>query len=81
MKTKLLETITVLPSQDVKRDIEWHLKYTGFEYQFGDDMYAEIRRDGLNIHLQWHADNEEELGPSPTIAMVSLGAKRSFQCT
>lgn len=29
--------------------------------------------------MGWHADNEEELGPSPTIAMVSLGAQRSFQ--
>lgn len=35
-------------------------------------------RDGQD-KMGWHADNEEELGPSPTIAMVSLGAKRSFQ--
>lgn len=29
--------------------------------------------------MGWHADNEEELGPSPSIAMVSLGAERTFQ--
>lgn len=29
--------------------------------------------------MGWHADNEEELGPTPIIAMVSLGATRSFQ--
>lgn len=35
-------------------------------------------RDGQD-KMGWHADNEEELGPEPTIAMVSLGAQRSFQ--
>lgn len=50
----------VLPSQDIQRDIEWHKTYTGFEYKFGDKMYAGIERDGLYIHLQWHADNEDD---------------------
>ena len=50
----------VLPSQDIQRDIEWHKTYTGFEYKFGDNMYAGIERDGLYIHLQWHADNEDD---------------------
>lgn len=35
-------------------------------------------RDGQD-KMGWHADNEEELGPSPTIAMVSLGVQRTFQ--
>lgn len=35
-------------------------------------------RDGQD-KMGWHADNEEELGPSPTIAMVTLGAQRTFQ--
>jgi len=35
-------------------------------------------RDGQD-KMGWHADNEEELGPSPSIAMVSVGAKRTFQ--
>ena len=50
----------VLPSQDIQRDIEWHQKHTGFEYKFGDHMYAGIERDGLYIHLQWHADTEDD---------------------
>ena len=29
--------------------------------------------------MGWHADNEEELGANPSIAMVSLGAERTFQ--
>jgi len=34
-------------------------------------------RDGLDA-MGWHADNEPELGPHPTIASVSLGAERDF---
>ena len=37
-----------------------------------------LYRDG-NDGLGWHRDNEKVLGPSPTIASVSLGAVRSFQ--
>lgn len=34
-------------------------------------------RDGKDSN-GWHADNEKELGPSPVIASVSLGAERFF---
>lgn len=36
-------------------------------YRDGDDM------------LGWHADDERDLGPSPVIAAVSLGAERMFR--
>ena len=29
--------------------------------------------------VDWHADDEKELGPAPVIASVSLGAERVFQ--
>lgn len=35
-------------------------------------------RDG-NDMLGWHADDERDLGPSPVIAAVSLGAERMFR--
>lgn len=35
-------------------------------------------RDG-NDHVTWHADDEPELGESPVIASLSLGAVRQFQ--
>ena len=50
----------VLPSQNIKRDVEWYEKYTGFTLAFGDDMYAGLKREQLYIHLQWHADNEQD---------------------
>lgn len=35
-------------------------------------------RDG-NDHMSYHADDEKELGPRPTIASLSFGETRSFQ--
>lgn len=57
---QFLSMTPVLPSQNIKRDIEWHERYTGFNYNFGDDMYAGLKRDGLFIHLQWHADTQDD---------------------
>lgn len=34
-------------------------------------------RDGEE-YMGWHADNEKMLGPAPVVAMLSLGATRSF---
>ncbi len=60
MKTEFLEISPVLPSQDIQRDLEWYEKYVGFEKVMSDNMYAVMRRGGLHIHLQWHADTEED---------------------
>ncbi|MEQ6124238.1 glyoxalase/bleomycin resistance/extradiol dioxygenase family protein [Pseudotenacibaculum sp. MALMAid0570] len=50
----------VLPSQDIQRDIKWYQKYTGFTPVHTDNMYAVLKRENLSIHLQWHADSEED---------------------
>lgn len=55
-----LYIIPVLSSSDIRRDIEWHEKHTGFQPVFGDDGYAGLQRDNHEIHLQWHHDNEED---------------------
>jgi hypothetical protein len=59
-KTKLFQIEPVLPSQNIQRDIEWHQKHTGFTPIHADDMYAVLKREHLCIHLQWHADTEED---------------------
>lgn len=41
---------------------------------------ANLYRDGSDS-MGAHADNEQELGPEPTIASVSLGARRRFVMT
>ena len=60
MKTEFLEISPVLPSQDIARDLDWYEKYAGFKRVSQDQMYAVMKRDNLFIHLQWHADTEDD---------------------
>ncbi len=58
--TQFLTIIPVLPSADISRDIAWYQEKTGFECVVFDNMYVLLRRENLCIHLQWHADTEED---------------------
>lgn len=71
--TSTLYITPVLPSSDILRDIAWYSEKTGFVAVFHDKMYAVLRRDDLYIHLQWHADTEEDplLGGSVIRIFVS----------
>jgi len=60
METELLEISPVLPSQDIDRDVDWYAKYLGFKLLHKDKMYAVMRRENLCLHLQWHADTEDD---------------------
>ena len=60
MKTEFLGIIPVLPSTDIARDIAWYKEKAGFDTKFSDNMYAVLNRDTIYIHLQWHADNEND---------------------
>lgn len=57
---------------DLKRTIEEH---SGFSF---NAVLATLYRDG-NDSVSWHSDDEKELGSSPAIASLSLGATRSFE--
>lgn len=50
----------MLPSQDINRDVIWYEKYAGFKLLHKDNMYAVMRRENLSIHLQWHADTDDD---------------------
>jgi hypothetical protein len=58
--TDLMFIIPVLPSANIKRDVEWYKEKTGFDEYFSDDMYAVLFRGDLTIHLQWHADTADD---------------------
>lgn len=60
MNTEFLNIIPVLPSTNIARDIVWYEEKTGFKEYFSDKMYAVLYRDNLTIHLQWHADSEDD---------------------
>jgi alkylated DNA repair dioxygenase AlkB len=42
-------------------------------------VLVNLYRNGADS-MGWHRDNERELGPHPTIASISLGTTRLFQC-
>ena len=60
MKTEFLSTVPVLPSSDIERDLKWYEEKLGFKKIFGDSMYVGIHFKTVWLHLQWHADTEED---------------------
>lgn len=60
MKTTFLEISPVLPSANIDRDVEWYQARIGFTLLHKDNMYAVLRRENICIHLQWHADTEDD---------------------
>jgi len=55
----------VLPVQDVVEALKFYVHKLGFKIAFADDgkkpTYAGVKRDGIEIHLQWHDAKEWEL--------------------
>jgi len=60
MNTNLIGIVPVLPSSAIQRDISWYQEKVGFEPVSADKMYAILKKDEHYIHLQWHADTEED---------------------
>ena len=77
-ETKLVTIIPVLPSLDIARDIVWYKEKTGFEAAFYDNMYAVLRRESLCIHLQWHADTENDPLLGGSVIRVFVNNIKSF---
>ena len=61
----------VEPLLSIKHNIEYISGYTF------NSVLVTYYRDGHD-HVSWHADDEPELGDSPVIASLSLGASREF---
>jgi len=55
----------VLPVKNVVEALKFYVNKLGFTIAFADDSkkpsYAGIRRDDIEIHLQWHDEKEWEL--------------------
>lgn len=52
----------VLMVRDVRASARWYCERLGFRPLFADDdadpRYAGIGRDGVELHLQWHSEQE-----------------------
>ena len=57
---QFLHATPVLPTSDLIRDTEWYKIKLGFTILQADTTYAVLRRSGIYIHLQWHADTNED---------------------
>jgi len=58
--TNFIGVIPVIPSADIDRDLKWYTEKAGFTQTFVADGYAGISRENIHIHLQWHANTEED---------------------
>lgn len=72
MKTEILNTIPVLPTSDIERDIAWYKEKMGLEVYFSDSMYAVLFRENLCLHLQWHANTEDDPLLGGSVVRISV---------
>jgi catechol 2,3-dioxygenase-like lactoylglutathione lyase family enzyme len=73
----------VLPSRDVRASIEFYVTRLGFSLQFQDSAneprYAGLRRDGVEIHVQWHDPAEWEAVERPMLRFVVPAVQALFE--
>ncbi len=59
-KIEFVNIVPVLPSEDIDRDTKWYQENAGFTLVAQNKMYAVIKREHIYIHLQWHANTEDD---------------------
>ena len=57
---QFLHVTPVLPTLNLERDTEWYKTKLGFSILKMENGYAVLRRSGIFIHLQWHADTPDD---------------------
>ena len=58
--TRFLHVTPVLPTEDLERDLEWYKNKLGFSALHIAQDYAVLKRAGIFIHLQWHANTLDD---------------------
>lgn len=73
MNARLAEVQPVLMASDVKASIRFYQRL-GFTHIFSDDptspRYAAVRRDAVELHLQWHDARDLPAGDRPVIRFL-----------
>ena len=84
MRARLESVQPVLMSRDVTASARFYVERLGFSLAFqdapSDPKYAGVRRDGVELHLQWH-DAAEWQYPNdrPTYRFVVQGVDGLFE--
>ena len=75
MKRAVFQSVQpVLPSRNVAASIDFYVDRLGFTLAFQDSptdpRYAGVRRDGIELHLQWHDSAEWDRTERPMLRFV-----------
>jgi len=84
MKPPKFQTVNpVLPSRDVQASVQFYVSRLGFSLQFQDSTddprYAGLRRDNVEIHIQWHDPAEWEAVERPMLRFVVSAVQALFE--
>lgn len=84
MQAKLHQIHPVLPVKNVLEALNFYVNKLGFTIAFANDgkqpTYAGIRRDDIEIHLQWHDSKEWEVEVDrPMLRIVTENVEILFQ--
>lgn len=73
----------MLPSRDVAAAIGFYVGRLGFELAFADSTrdpgYAGVRRDGTELHIQWHDAEEWSRVERPMLRFVVPAVEDLFE--
>lgn len=84
MKGFLYQIHPVLPVKNVVEALSFYVNKLGFYIAFADDgqdpKYAGVRRDDIEIHLQWHDETEWETTiDRPMLRIVTENIEALFE--
>ncbi len=83
MLAKLKAVNPVLPSQDVAAAIKYYVELLGFTLLFQDSAdtphYAGLKRDDVEIHVQWHDASEWAAVERPQLRFVVPDVEALFE--
>jgi catechol 2,3-dioxygenase-like lactoylglutathione lyase family enzyme len=81
--SKFLAIHPVLSARDVSEAIEFYVGKLGFSLIFQDTNenphYAGVKRDGIEVHLQWHDESEFHTVDKVSIRFVIEDIDALFQ--
>lgn len=81
--TQFVSIQPVLPAKNVSEAIDFYVNKLGFVCVFQDSAddpkYAGVRRDNIELHLQWHDEKHFENAERPALRFVVQDVDKLFE--